>query len=438
MRRHTRAWLASLCALWGIGTTPVRADEPVWQVNPAESKPLRPAKIVVTPEGAAAKSMSVANKPADDSASSSPLEGFLQAWPDPARRPYVWAHFDLLLWRVTNGPVRVPVLTENNNPNSVGSINEAGTRVLVGGTGRDIRYEGLQGLRISAGAWLDADGHFGVELAGFRMEPDMAGYVATTGGVPTLAIPVNSLTTLGANPAGETALNSGGSPSAIRIRGTADIWGTELNALFVANPEDEVALGLLFGGRYLNFSEKFELTDIFYDTMNTGTIAVRDSFETRNHFGGVNLGAQARWNLGRWQASLGGKVAVGIVRQNLDVRGETVINGSAFGMANASFPGGVFSQASNIGNYTQDRLGVLPEANFRLAFAVTQNLRVSVGYDALFMNSVLRPGNQLDRNVNLNQSVLFGNGALLPQRAPAVSESSLWMHGVNFGIGLSY
>lgn len=257
--------------------------------------------------------------------------------------------------------------------------------------------------------------------------------------MPVIAIPVNATTAFGTNPAGETALNAGGSPSVIRVRSSTDVWGTELNALLVPQPDEPLAWGMLFGGRYLNFGEKFVLSDVFYDTSNTGNIAVRDSYEVRNHFGGVNLGGQAQWSMGRFQASVVGKVALGVVRQNTDIRGETVVNGSAFGMGNASFPGGVFTQANNIGNYTQDRFGVLPEANFRLAFAVTQNLKLSVGYDALFINSVLRAGNQIDRNVNVNQSVLFGNGTSLPARAPGnFNDSSLWMHGVNFGIGLSY
>ncbi len=361
---------------------------------------------------------------------------------DLSARPRVWLHFDYLLWHVSNGPLPAPVLTVNNNPNSIAALNEPGTRVLVGGSERrDFDYGFLSGLRLAGGAWLDADGTVGAAFSGFRLGPHEVGYTARSpgGAGPVLAIPVNAASPFGSDPAGETTLNAGGAPSAVRIRSSSEAWGGEVNALFVPRPDDDVVVGFLLGGRYFGLRESFDLSDTFLDAANAGTVAVRDAFDTRNHFGGVNLGGQAQWAGGRWQASVAGKVALGVVSQRLEIRGATAVSGAPFGMGDATFPGGVFTQASNIGSYSQERFGVLPEANVRVAFAVTRNLRVSVGYDALFLNSVLRPGNQIDRTVNVNQSVLFGGAEGGPQRpAATLTDSGLWMHGVSVGVGFSF
>ncbi|WP_020475138.1 BBP7 family outer membrane beta-barrel protein [Zavarzinella formosa] len=446
MNRRTRTWILGWCVLGGIwplyaqeGATPklILPDETV-----PETKPLKPSQPAILPDDPNGKSryspelLNLIDSGRDNPAPPETQEGVA----DPYRKQRVWLHFDYLLQRITNGPIRVPVLTLNGNPNSIAALNEPGTGVLVGGGNRNFDFRGMNGLRLTAGGWLDSEGRFGVEASAFLFSPNTTGYVAQASGLGSvLAIPVNAITPFPGNPAGETSLNPGGAPSSVRISGSTELWGTEANALFVPNPGDDLTLAVLMGGRYMNVREKFELTDVFYDTNNAGTVAVRDSFDTQNHFGGVNLGGQAQWNLGRWQASVTGKVALGVVRQTLNVHGDTVVNGSAFGMANAVFPGGVFSQPSNIGSSSQDRFGVLPEANFRLAFAITPNVRINVGYDALFLNSVLRPGNQIDRNVNVNQSVLFGGGAPASQQpGRMMNDTGLWMQGLSFGVGFSY
>lgn len=356
-------------------------------------------------------------------------------------RPRVWLHFDYLMVRIKAGPLPAPVLTVNDDPTSIAALNEPGTRVLVGGdSGRDFDFDYLNGLRFTAGAWLDSDGRFGAEVSGFQVGPRGAGYSARADGTgPVLAIPVNAASPFGANPAGETSLNPGGSASIARVDSSVEAWGGELNALLFPTSDDDFTLGYLIGGRYFGMQETFDLVDRFYDAANTGMVTVRDSFQTRNQFAGVNLGGSAQWASGRWAAALTGKLAVGVVRQCLDIRGATVVNGAPFGMADTVFPGGVFSQPSNIGHHSRDTFGVLPEANMRVAFTVTQNLKVSVGYEAMYLNSVLRPGDQIDRTVNVNQSMLFGGGAGGPARPAApMTDSGLWMHGVSFGVGWTY
>lgn len=360
-----------------------------------------------------------------------------------AAKQQVWVHFDYLLWRINAGPAPVPLLTVNQDSSTTAALNEPGTRVLFGGqSGKDFDFGFQNGVRLNLGYWLDTEGQLAIDVSGFLFEGDVSTFKAYTpgNGGPVLGIPVNAVTPFGTDPAGETSLSNGDIPSMVRIRSSTDAWSKEANLMFVPDPAEEALLGFLVGGRYMNLHERFELTDTFSDGMNNSFLTVRDAISTTNHFAGLNLGTRMQWNRGRWNMSVNGKVGLGVVSQRVTIRGETVVNASAFGLGNFVFPGGVFAQASNTGTFSRERFGILPEANFKLAYTITPHLHVSVGYDALFLNSVLRPGNQIDRNVNVNQSILFGNGSVGNPARPSVSmnDSSLWMHGISFGLGLTY
>src|SRR5262245_39162516 len=82
-------------------------------------------------------------------------------------QPSVWASADYLLWWVRNGPLPQNfVLTGDPTTNNPGALN-AGGRPLPGITGVD--YGTLSGMRVSLGAWLNADGTLGVEGSGFLL-----------------------------------------------------------------------------------------------------------------------------------------------------------------------------------------------------------------------------------------------------------------------------
>jgi hypothetical protein len=117
-----------------------------------------------------------------------------------------------------------------------------------------------------------------------------------------------------------------------------------------------------------------------------------------------------------------------------------------FGAFAAGNTGGLFAQGTNIGRQSRDVFAVIPEVQFNIGIDITRGLRVFAGYDAMFLSSVVRPGDQVDRSVNLTQA---GAGApfnsynappVVGQASPApqFNQSSFWAHGVNFGIQLTY
>lgn len=85
---------------------------------------------------------------------------------------------------------------------------------------------------------------------------------------------------------------------------------------------------------------------------------------------------------------------------------------------------------------------MVPEATLNLGANVTRNLTAFVGYNFLYANHVLRPGNQIDRQVNPDQVPGFGGttgvfaGPARPQ--PLLNDSDFWAQGINFGLLLRY
>jgi hypothetical protein len=122
---------------------------------------------------------------------------------------------------------------------------------------------------------------------------------------------------------------------------------------------------------------------------------VVDRFRTENRFHGVNLGLAGELRRGRYFGAFKGSVGLGSIYQTLDVSGGQNLLTTTGGVTNAV--GGLLAlPGANIGTFTQRKYGVVPEANLTLGVYLTPNLRFGVGYSLLYMNSVIRPGDQID------------------------------------------
>ncbi len=74
---------------------------------------------------------------------------------------------------------------------------------------------------------------------------------------------------------------------------------------------------------------------------------------------------------------------------------------------------------------------------------LTSTVRVFAGYDFMYMSSVVRPGNQIDPNINLSQMGPTPNhnpNTLVGPASPGVpfASSNFWAQGVTFGIEFRY
>lgn len=195
-------------------------------------------------------------------------------------------------------------------------------------------------------------------------------------------------------------------------------------------------IDLTFGVRYANLEERLAIVEDLQQTDNNQFL-VTDSFGTDNDFYGGELGFVWEWEYCRWKLDLLSRLAVGNTRQRVVIDGSTVVTPPA-GPA-STLRGGILALDSNIGSYETDKLAVLPEVGVTLGYRLTCNLSFTMGYSFLYWSSVVRPGDQIDLDVNPAQ-IPIDNGTPTPadgpfdRPRPFFNQTDFFAHGVNIGL----
>jgi len=104
-------------------------------------------------------------------------------------------------------------------------------------------------------------------------------------------------------------------------------------------------------------------------------------------------------------------------------------------------PGGVLALPSNDGRRNYQSFSIVPEVGLNLGLLLTSRLKAPVGYNFLYWTEVVRPGDQIDRVVDRNTIPTvqqFVLGALGTSPAPIREQTDFWMHGITFGLVLSF
>src|SRR5262249_24882045 len=100
-----------------------------------------------------------------------------------------------------------------------------------------------------------------------------------------------------------------------------------------------------------------------------------------------------------------------------------------------SYPGGVYSQLTNIGRVTNSVLAVVPEGTFKVGLKRDRS-RFFVGYHFLYLRDAVGPGDQLARVISPLQTPSLNPGAPFsgPDRPRArVNRTDLWVQGLIVG-----
>jgi hypothetical protein len=67
-------------------------------------------------------------------------------------------------------------------------------------------------------------------------------------------------------------------------------------------------------------------------------------------------------------------------------------------------PGGLLAlPGANIGSFNQTKFGVIPEVGVTLGLNLTPNLRFGVGYNFMYVNSVIRPSGLIDPGLDVRR-----------------------------------
>jgi hypothetical protein len=356
-----------------------------------------------------------------------------------------WFQADYLLWYQAGMevPPLVTTSTVGTARTNAGVLGLGSTTTLIGD--EDLLTDEMSGGRLRFGWWLSRFPGWGLEGeyvgAGSITETQM--FQST--GSPILARPFFNMLSaeedaqLVAFPnvltgAVTVAASSEFSGAAFRLRrqlcaseGCGTSWWN-CQPVPVASNTD-----LTLGYRFFELDESLSVNENLTSlvTNEPGAFNITDRFSTRNQFNGPELGVQWRGRKGYWSLDLLMRLSLGNNHQTVNINGTSAVteNGTT-----TNYNGGMLAQRTNIGSYERDRFAVVPELGATVGYQLTRGWKLNVGYSFIYWSSVVRPGDQIDLDVNPNllppEEVPF-SGALRPEFR--FVESDYWIQGLSLG-----
>jgi hypothetical protein len=373
----------------------------------------------------------------------------------PPPRHYV--AFDALGWWMKGDPLPALVTTSPGNTplSEAGVIGLPSTTVAFGnGNVNDsLRWGG----RVTGGVWLDDFQTFAIEGHYYGFPSVSTGFSQTsvfTDGTTDDAILARPFfnTAPGTNVQQAVLVAFPGlvvPPNVVNVDGTitaeekssfqsAGIGGRY--GLFPYNNPYRVFL--LSAYRFIDLNESLTISSSSSATVTPfpipiptdGTIQIVDSFATRNIFNGGEFGASGEYVHDRWSLAVLKRIALGNMNQQVKINGST---SAVFDNYTASYAGGVLAQPTNIGTFTQNKFAWIPELDIKLGYLLFPRMRLTVGYNLTYISSVVRPGGQVNTNVNTTQIAgqpLFGP----PDPTVTMNTTSVWLQGFTTGLDFRF
>ncbi|MFO0881469.1 MAG: BBP7 family outer membrane beta-barrel protein [Gemmataceae bacterium] len=352
-----------------------------------------------------------------------------------------WVSAEYLLWWIKSSPVAFPLVTTSSLgplvPGGLSTVSLFGQEPVNGN-------DPVSGLRLRVGSY-SSELDLGVDLGGFFLANQGTDFASA--GLPVLARPFVNATT------GQEVVNYLTYPNAISGSATVSLesrlWGGEVN---LTRRVGWGPIEAVYGGfRYLGLREELNLQDRstlvpggigFFDGQPIGEGDVRfkqDLFRTQTNFYGGQVGFLAAVRQGRFDMNVRSAVGLGAAVQQVTVRGSSTL--VATDGTRRTLEGGLLALRSNSGSEGTTRLAVMPEVDFTVGYQVTPWGRLFVGYNFLYLSSVVRPGDQLDRTVDVRQlpiSPTYDPAAVTASPRPQLNASDFWTQGLNFGLAVSF
>jgi hypothetical protein len=348
---------------------------------------------------------------------------------------------EYLLWWLK--PDHAPPLATTGNVNrpgdNAGALGNADTVILQNG---NLTSNPFSGARFTGGFYFDDCGCKAIELSGFFLGQRANNFQAGPSVTELITRPFFDLnngveTVQQTNIPGQTA-------GMLTIRSPSQLWGLEANMVCPYCCGCDYRVDFLAGLRYLNLNESLTITENIAIQVAQGAafpagsfVNVVDFFGTKNQFYGAQVGVAGRYYYGRFSLDGSAKLALGWTHQEVTVFGNETVNGVV-----QQPQGGLLALNSNSGTRSRDRFSVVPEIGLRVGYAVNDWLRLTLGYNFLYWSSVARPGQQIDRNLDITRIPNFAPAGTpaVPglHPAPLFNSSDLWVQGLTFGVELTF
>jgi Putative beta barrel porin-7 (BBP7) len=346
-----------------------------------------------------------------------------------------WLGADYLFWRFNNCSESVPLVVEGPPTSS---------RVVLGG--KNIENDWRSGGKVTLGYWFDPGRQLGGEVSYLFLLNKTDKKVVSSDGSPgsaILSVPYFDVVSGKESFAG-VAL-PGVFKGTARLNLSNCMNTSEANIIAVVPESCSTNVIWIAGLRYWGFEESLSLnTDSpFIPPFPADVYQTKDHFRTENHFYGGQLGVRVEYTWNGFFANMQIKAAAGKMHQKLVISGKLLTNDfNDFGPVE-EFKGGYFTMPSNIKTRTADRYSIIPEACVTIGYRFTDRFKFQLGYTALYVNNVLRPGREISRKINPTQSAALSStpnpmlkGEALPK--PSMKSSSFYAQGVNAGFEFTF
>jgi hypothetical protein len=361
---------------------------------------------------------------------------------------------EYLMWW-TRG-TQLPVLASTSSTPYNGFLGVGDTVPVLGGDrfGQTLHTGGRFGL----GWWFTEQQCRGIETRVFflgrngttadvnsNQYPLLARPFYNTNGDPTLLPAVTGIRTTPVGSFSELVARPDLAVGGVAARLENTMWGAEVNYRRNLSCYPCARLEAIAGFRYLNFKEELTVTESFArngtaTSVPTPAVAgvLTDQFRVENNFYGGQVGLVGEIRRGRWALDGRASVAFGTVHQQVEINGGQLLlmpNGTT-----AAYTGGLLAlPGANIGTYSQSKFAVMPEVGFNVGYYVTPHLKVFVGYNFLYLSSVIRAADTIDTTIDAARVPnLFPPGIApvpgVPHPAPQFRTTDFFAQGINFGL----
>jgi hypothetical protein len=391
-----------------------------------------------------------AGDPAGEDAPAALLDGHAEA-PDPAapvedvgagqakaadNSCCFWASADALYWWTRQ--VRLPPLfTTGSATDAVpGAIGQPGTLPL---SSDKADTQARWGGRANLGFWLDKEQTFGIEGGAFLLNDRSVNFAANPGPGAVLTRPFFNVNLMreDASILAFPGLATGSAAATV----TTKFYGGDANFRVLALAGCCYNVAFLCGFRYLELSE--QLQDATVSTTLPGfggsSINASERFGDQNFFYGAQVGVDATFWWKNLSVDLTSKFAMGVTREIAQIDGSTTLQG--FSGAVLTLPGGGFALPSILGGYGRNALAVAPEFGLNVGYALTCHCRITAGWSFLYLSNAFRPGELIDRTLNLSQGASpVGAGTVVGPLRPTFpgKDTDFWAQGANVGLHIRY
>jgi hypothetical protein len=358
----------------------------------------------------------------------------------------LWVQGEYILWWAEG--FRTPALVTTSPVGTAqadaGILGLPTTEVLFGD--RRLADQHRHGVRLTVGAWFNEPETTGLQVSGFWLYPDHHNFFATSADFPILARPFFNLEPGFEGPDAELIAFPGLFEGQISIRGESSMLGGEAMLRQNMCGTCYCRVDGLLGARYARLDESLAITDTRTVVGPGAGVAIgtvfeeSDLFDAVNQFYGGQLGVVAECRA--YGLSIEGtlKLALGVNHSRVRIDGSSTATIPAGGDGPpvvVNTPAGLLAQSTNIGAYTADTFAVIPEVGVNIGYNITPRLKVTGGYTFFYWTDTLRPGDQIDTNLNLSQLAPGGLvGAPRPLFPGAID--NVWVQGVSAGLEFDF